>query len=146
RALELLRVETHAMMQQVGAPSIKHLVPAMVRRAGVGAAKALRGYSVTSPTRRRKSPTSAPAKMPAPDRARAVGGRVSSVKTRQPRQDDGAVEPLKRSVIPATPSARLMPTCPMTDSGCSITDRREPPIKTLAPAPRPSDASALAPT
>jgi len=33
RALELLRIETRAMMQQVGAPSIKHLVPAMVRRA-----------------------------------------------------------------------------------------------------------------
>jgi isopentenyl diphosphate isomerase/L-lactate dehydrogenase-like FMN-dependent dehydrogenase len=33
RALELLRVETFAMMQQVGAPSIKQLVPAMVRRA-----------------------------------------------------------------------------------------------------------------
>src|SRR6201990_99707 len=33
RALELLRIETHDMMQQVGAPSIKHLVPAMVRRA-----------------------------------------------------------------------------------------------------------------
>ena len=33
RALELLRIETYAMMQQVGAPSIKHLVPAMVRRA-----------------------------------------------------------------------------------------------------------------
>jgi 4-hydroxymandelate oxidase len=33
RALEMLRVETHAMMQQVGAPSIKQLVPAMVRRA-----------------------------------------------------------------------------------------------------------------
>ncbi len=33
RALELLRVETSAMMQQVGAPSVKQLVPAMVRRA-----------------------------------------------------------------------------------------------------------------
>jgi 4-hydroxymandelate oxidase len=33
RALELLRVETYAMMQQVGAPSVKQLVPAMVRRA-----------------------------------------------------------------------------------------------------------------
>ena len=33
RALEMLREETHAMMQQVGAPSIRHLVPAMVRRA-----------------------------------------------------------------------------------------------------------------
>ena len=32
RALELLRVETRAIMQQVGAPTIKHLVPAMVRR------------------------------------------------------------------------------------------------------------------
>ena len=33
RALELLRVETYAMMQQMGAPSVKQLVPAMVRRA-----------------------------------------------------------------------------------------------------------------
>jgi isopentenyl diphosphate isomerase/L-lactate dehydrogenase-like FMN-dependent dehydrogenase len=32
RALELLRVETMAMMQQMGAPSIKDLKPAMVRR------------------------------------------------------------------------------------------------------------------
>jgi isopentenyl diphosphate isomerase/L-lactate dehydrogenase-like FMN-dependent dehydrogenase len=33
RVLELLRTELYAIMQQVGAPSIKHLVPAMVRRA-----------------------------------------------------------------------------------------------------------------
>jgi 4-hydroxymandelate oxidase len=33
RALELLRIETHDMMQQMGAPSVKQLVPAMVRRA-----------------------------------------------------------------------------------------------------------------
>jgi 4-hydroxymandelate oxidase len=33
RVLELLRVELRAAMQQVGAPTIKHLVPAMVRRA-----------------------------------------------------------------------------------------------------------------
>lgn len=33
RVLELLRTELLAIMQQVGAPSIKHLVPAMVRRA-----------------------------------------------------------------------------------------------------------------
>jgi isopentenyl diphosphate isomerase/L-lactate dehydrogenase-like FMN-dependent dehydrogenase len=33
RVLELLRVETYAMMQQVGAPSVKQLLPAMVRRA-----------------------------------------------------------------------------------------------------------------
>jgi 4-hydroxymandelate oxidase len=33
RVLELLRVELLAAMQQVGAPSLKHLVPAMVRRA-----------------------------------------------------------------------------------------------------------------
>jgi 4-hydroxymandelate oxidase len=33
RVLELLRVELYAAMQQVGAPDIKHLVPAMVRRA-----------------------------------------------------------------------------------------------------------------
>jgi isopentenyl diphosphate isomerase/L-lactate dehydrogenase-like FMN-dependent dehydrogenase len=33
RVLELLRIELRAIMQQLGAPSIKHLVPAMVRRA-----------------------------------------------------------------------------------------------------------------
>jgi isopentenyl diphosphate isomerase/L-lactate dehydrogenase-like FMN-dependent dehydrogenase len=33
RALEMLRTETRAMMQQAGAPTIKQLVPAMVRRA-----------------------------------------------------------------------------------------------------------------
>jgi 4-hydroxymandelate oxidase len=33
RVLELLRIELQAAMQQVGAPSLKHLVPAMVRRA-----------------------------------------------------------------------------------------------------------------
>jgi isopentenyl diphosphate isomerase/L-lactate dehydrogenase-like FMN-dependent dehydrogenase len=33
KALEILRTETYAMMQQVGAPSIKQLVPTMVRRA-----------------------------------------------------------------------------------------------------------------
>ena len=33
RALELLRAELMGIMQQVGAPSVKHLTPAMVRRA-----------------------------------------------------------------------------------------------------------------
>jgi isopentenyl diphosphate isomerase/L-lactate dehydrogenase-like FMN-dependent dehydrogenase len=33
RVMELLRVELRAIMQQVGAPSIKALTPAMVRRA-----------------------------------------------------------------------------------------------------------------
>jgi 4-hydroxymandelate oxidase len=33
RVLEILREETHAMLQQMGAPTIKHLTPAMVRRA-----------------------------------------------------------------------------------------------------------------
>jgi len=33
RVLELLRIELRAIMQQLGAPSIKHLTPAMVRRA-----------------------------------------------------------------------------------------------------------------
>jgi len=33
RVLELLRIELRVIMQQLGAPSIKHLVPAMVRRA-----------------------------------------------------------------------------------------------------------------
>jgi isopentenyl diphosphate isomerase/L-lactate dehydrogenase-like FMN-dependent dehydrogenase len=33
RVLELLRIELHAIMQQVGAPTLRHLTPAMVRRA-----------------------------------------------------------------------------------------------------------------
>jgi len=33
RVLELLRIELRAIMQQIGARSIKHLTPAMVRRA-----------------------------------------------------------------------------------------------------------------
>ena len=33
RVLEILRTETRTAMQQVGAPSIKHLTPAMVQRA-----------------------------------------------------------------------------------------------------------------
>jgi 4-hydroxymandelate oxidase len=33
RVLELLRIETYAMMQQMGAPNVKALVPAMVKRA-----------------------------------------------------------------------------------------------------------------
>jgi len=33
KVLEILRTELHAIMQQVGAPTIKHLVPSMVRRA-----------------------------------------------------------------------------------------------------------------
>jgi isopentenyl diphosphate isomerase/L-lactate dehydrogenase-like FMN-dependent dehydrogenase len=33
RVLELLRIELHAIMQQVGAPTVKQLTPAMVRRA-----------------------------------------------------------------------------------------------------------------
>jgi isopentenyl diphosphate isomerase/L-lactate dehydrogenase-like FMN-dependent dehydrogenase len=33
RVLEILRIETRAVMQQIGAPSIGHLKPAMVRRA-----------------------------------------------------------------------------------------------------------------
>ena len=33
QVLELLRVELRVAMQQTGAPTVKHLVPAMVRRA-----------------------------------------------------------------------------------------------------------------
>jgi len=33
KVLELLRIELRVTMQQTGAPTIKHLVPAMVRRA-----------------------------------------------------------------------------------------------------------------
>jgi (S)-2-hydroxy-acid oxidase len=34
RVTELLRIELRAIMQQVGAPTVKNLVPAMVRRVG----------------------------------------------------------------------------------------------------------------
>ena len=34
RVMELLRIELHAIMQQVGAPMVKQLTPAMVRRVG----------------------------------------------------------------------------------------------------------------
>ena len=34
RVMELLRIELHAIMQQVGAPTVKQLTPAMVRRVG----------------------------------------------------------------------------------------------------------------
>jgi hypothetical protein len=32
--LELLRIELRAIMQQAGAPTVKHIVPTMVRRVG----------------------------------------------------------------------------------------------------------------
>jgi len=51
-----------------------------------------------------------------------------------------------RSLNPATPSARLMPTCPSTDNGCSEMVRFDPPTNTLAPSPNPRDALPLAPT
>jgi hypothetical protein len=54
-------------------------------------------------------------------------------------------EPLYRSVRPATPRARFIPTCPTTENGCSTVDRRDPPTRAFAPPPRPRDASALAP-
>ena len=38
RVLELLRIELYAIMQQLGAPTVKHLVPAMVRRANAAPA------------------------------------------------------------------------------------------------------------
>src|SRR5262245_66472928 len=51
-----------------------------------------------------------------------------------------------RSVSPATPSARLTPTDPSTDSGCNAIDRLDPPTSAFAPTPRPSAMSPLAPT
>ena len=49
-------------------------------------------------------------------------------------------------VMLAIPTARLTPTCPCSDSGCSEMVRLEPPTRTFAPPPRPSEASPLAPT
>ena len=50
------------------------------------------------------------------------------------------------SVSPATPSARLTPTCPSSDNGCNDTDRAVPPTRIFAPAPTPKEMSPLAPT
>ena len=47
--------------------------------------------------------------------------------------------------VGATPTARLTPACPCTESGCSETVRFEPPTSTFAPSPAPTDASAEAP-
>jgi hypothetical protein len=38
----------------------------------------------------------------------------------------------ERSVSLATPSARLTPTCPDTDSGCTMIERPVPPTNALA--------------
>src|SRR6185436_21188625 len=50
------------------------------------------------------------------------------------------------SVSPATPRARLTPTCPSTDSGCNDIPCAVPPTRTFAPAPTPTEISPLAPT
>src|SRR5215471_12145216 len=44
-----------------------------------------------------------------------------------------------------TPSDRLTPTEPSTDSGCSAIDRLEPPNSTLAPTPTPTPTALLTP-
>jgi hypothetical protein len=46
----------------------------------------------------------------------------------------------------ATPTARLSPMPPLTETGCNAAVRLEPPIRTLAPRPAPTLASPLAPT
>ena len=51
-----------------------------------------------------------------------------------------------RSVRFATPNAKLSPIWPSTDNGCSVIVRRDPPISTLAPRPRPRAMLPLAPT
>ena len=52
----------------------------------------------------------------------------------------------QRRVKFVTPNARLSPIWPSTDSGCRIMERRDPPISTLAPRPRPTATLPLAPT
>jgi hypothetical protein len=51
-----------------------------------------------------------------------------------------------RSVSRATPSAKLTPSWPSTDSGCREIVRSDPPTSTLAPKPRPNETFPLAPT
>src|SRR5438874_9972247 len=53
--------------------------------------------------------------------------------------------PAGRSCRFATPTARLRPSWPVTDIGCSATVRLEPPTRTLAPNPAAIVASPLAP-
>ena len=62
--------------------------------------------------------------------------------------DDGcrSAQRTKRRSSPATPAAILRPTWPETESGCSATERFEPPTSALAPTPAITDASADPPT
>src|SRR5262249_39542981 len=50
------------------------------------------------------------------------------------------------SLRPATPSARLTPTCPPTESGGGVIVLLDPPISKFAPTPTPTETSPLAPT
>jgi hypothetical protein len=51
-----------------------------------------------------------------------------------------------RSARVATPNAKLIPIWPSTDNGCRVMVRRDPPINTLAPNPKPNATLPLAPT
>jgi hypothetical protein len=62
------------------------------------------------------------------------------------RPDAAKPSVVYRSVSRATPSAKLIPTWPSTDSGCREIVRWDPPTSSLAPRPRPNDALPLAPT
>ncbi len=52
---------------------------------------------------------------------------------------------LNFKVIWATPAAMFKPFCPSIETGCNAIELFKPPINTLAPAPTPTAALAVAP-
>ena len=52
---------------------------------------------------------------------------------------------LNVNVIWTTPAATFKPFCPSIETGCNATELLKPPTSTLAPAPTPTAALAVAP-
>ena len=52
---------------------------------------------------------------------------------------------LNFNVISTTPAATFKPFCPSIETGCNAIEFFKPPISTLAPAPTPTAALAVAP-
>src|SRR5579864_8361764 len=76
-----------------------------------------------------------------------VGGAGQEARHCAPDRPAGTVIYWARcSSSELTPAAILSPVWPCTESGCSATERFEPPTSTLAPRPAAMDASADAPT
>ena len=97
---------------------------------------------------------------PEPNGGRPIPRSRKIARTRRARMQaefrlSGAGMPAPRMITPSycakcsssapTPAATFSPTWPWTESGCSATERFDPPTNTLAPRPAASVASAVAP-